>query len=105
MSKIEFTYVDNQGSEVLVSATPGETLMEVATGHGVAGIDGDCGGCCACGTCCTQLDVALAASVPPMGDEERDILEFADDITEGARLGCQIKVDESFAGVRVVVAT
>ena len=105
MSAINFVYLDKDGQETAVSALPGESLMEVATANNVPGIDGDCGGCCACGTCRIRLDTDLAQSLNEMQDDERDLLEFAEGDTVGARLGCQIQVDEKFAGRVIRVAT
>ena len=105
MTTVNFVYVDQQGQETEVSAIAGDTLMDVATSNDVAGIDGDCGGCCACGTCRIRLPEDLHAQQAPMQDDERDVLEFSEGDTTGARLGCQIQVTEAFSGVRVEVAT
>lgn len=105
MTTINFVYVDLDGQETEVAAVAGETLMDVATSNNVAGIDGDCGGCCACGTCRVRLPDALGQQQAAMQDDERDVLEFAEGDNEGARLGCQIQVTEAFAGTRITVAT
>lgn len=105
MTTVNFVYVDQQGQETEVAAVAGETLMDVATANDVAGIDGDCGGCCACGTCRVRLPEALGAQQEAMQDEERDVLEFSEGDNTGARLGCQIQVSEAFAGARIQVAT
>lgn len=105
MSAVNFQYVDKQGAVYEVSAQPGETLMEVATANGVPGIDADCGGCCACGTCRIRLEPELLSGLPPMQSDEKDILEFGAAADANERLGCQLKITESFAGTKVVVAT
>ena len=46
---IHFTTVD--GAEYAVEATVGFSVMNAAVAAGVEGIDADCGGGCACGTC------------------------------------------------------
>src|SRR3546814_18942378 len=40
-----------EGDECIVTATAGDNLMHVALANDIAGIPGDCGGQCACGTC------------------------------------------------------
>ena len=45
------TYVEHDGTAHSVEVADGVSLMEGALGNGVPGIDGDCGGNCACATC------------------------------------------------------
>ena len=45
---INITYKSSDGSEHKVEAEEGDTLMTAAVNAGVPGIDGDCGGHCAC---------------------------------------------------------
>jgi ferredoxin len=39
--------------------------------------------------------------LPPMQDEELDMLDLAFEVTETSRLGCQIKVCEDFKDMKV----
>ncbi|MEP1599723.1 MAG: 2Fe-2S iron-sulfur cluster-binding protein, partial [Hyphomonas sp.] len=48
MAKI--TYIDSEGTERVVEAQNGETVMEAAIKNSIPGIDADCGGACACAT-------------------------------------------------------
>jgi 2Fe-2S ferredoxin len=45
------TYIDYAGTNRCIDAEDGMSLMEVAVNNNVPGIDGDCGGECACATC------------------------------------------------------
>ena len=45
------TFIALDGKAHSVEVPDGTTLMRAATDYGVAGIDGDCGGNCACATC------------------------------------------------------
>ena len=47
----KITYLAPDGTEYIVEAAIGESLMTVALDNSIPGIDGDCGGECACGTC------------------------------------------------------
>ena len=79
-------------------AGEGDTLMSAAVANGVPGIDGDCGGSCACATCHIYVPDKLTGG---MEDGERDMLSIADDTTANSRLGCQIPVTEALDGLRV----
>lgn len=67
----------------------------------VPGIEGDCGGFCACGTCHCYVDESDAAILPDMHELERATLDFAYDVTERSRLACQIPITEQMDGIRV----
>jgi uncharacterized 2Fe-2S/4Fe-4S cluster protein (DUF4445 family) len=48
----QVTYVSFDGeTKQTVEINAGMTLMEGAKMHGIAGIDAECGGACACSTC------------------------------------------------------
>ncbi|HMO69050.1 MAG TPA: hypothetical protein PKE25_10455, partial [Novosphingobium sp.] len=44
------TIIDHAGSETTVEAAPGQTVMEAAKAHDIAGIEAVCGGDCYFGT-------------------------------------------------------
>jgi 2Fe-2S ferredoxin len=94
MTKI--TYLQADGTENTVEAQPGETLMSAALDNNVPGIDGDCGGNCACATCHVFVEGELVGGA---GDEERDMLAIADDVQENSRLGCQILITAEMDGL------
>lgn len=96
MAKI--TYVEFDGTEHVVDATVGETLMSTALENSIPGIDGDCGGNCACATCHLFVDGELAGGA---SEEEQDMLAIADGIQDNSRLGCQIAVTEAMDGLVV----
>ena len=102
---VQLTYVDNAGVAKSVSATVGESLMQVATFHGISGIDADCGGSCACGTCRVFLDASLDGSIPAAEQDELDVLDFVTEEATTVRLGCQITVTPDFDGVSITVGT
>ncbi|MDO9459022.1 MAG: 2Fe-2S iron-sulfur cluster-binding protein, partial [Alphaproteobacteria bacterium] len=47
----KITYVEFNGTEHVVDVAEGLSVMEGAVQNLVPGIDGDCGGACACATC------------------------------------------------------
>ena len=94
----KITYIECDGTEHTVDAPVGDTLMSVAVDNNVPGIDGDCGGNCACATCHLFVDGTsdLAGSA---SEEERDMLAIADDVRDNSRLGCQITITDEMDGV------
>ena len=48
---VKIRFIEHTGVEHNVDALEGENLMSAAINNLVPGIDADCGGNCACGTC------------------------------------------------------
>ncbi len=44
-------FIEHDGTEHSTELGVGKSLMQIALDHGIPGIDADCGGECACGTC------------------------------------------------------
>lgn len=101
---VQFTYIDRTGGRHLVDAPIGDSLMKVATRNGIAGIDADCGGNCACGTCRVRITGAAALELAGPQREERGLLSFiGDEKHADCRLGCQVRVTSALAGSTVEV--
>lgn len=79
--------------------------MELARAHQIAGIDGDCGGCAACGTCLIELPRDVAEGLPPMSEEESELVSFVSESDAGLRLGCQVPLSAQMKGITIKVAT
>lgn len=94
-------YIANDGSAQALDVPDGLSVMEGAVRHSVPGIDGDCGGACACATCHVYVDEAWTGKLPAMGELERDMLAFAFDVRPNSRLACQIKVSPEIDGLVV----
>ena len=99
MAKI--TYVETDGTEHRVEVPAGLSVMDGAKRYAIPGIDGDCGGACACATCHVYVDEAWAGRLPPMEELEQAMLDFAFDVQPTSRLSCQIKVDPGLDGLVV----
>ena len=84
-----------------VEVPDGTSVMEGAVRNGVPGIDGDCGGACACATCHVYVDPAWMDKVGKSESMEEDMLDFAFDVRENSRLSCQIKVTDALDGLVV----
>jgi 2Fe-2S ferredoxin len=101
MAKITFIQAD--GSQQVVDATPGVTVMEAAKINLVPGIEAECGGACACATCHVYVDNAWREKTGAPSQMEEDMLDFAFDVRESSRLSCQIKVTPGLDGLIVRV--
>ncbi len=99
MAKI--TYIEHDGTEHVVEAETGGSVMEGAVKNSVPGIDADCGGACACATCHVYVDPDWLEKVGPRNEMEEDMLDFAFDIRDNSRLSCQIKVSDELDGLIV----
>lgn len=100
---VRIRYVDKNGLAHDLEAKVGDTLMAIATGNLIAGIGGDCGGNCACGTCRIRLDPHIAQRLHPPADGERELLAFLGEEAPDQRLGCQIPISHDFNGTTIVV--
>jgi len=99
MAKI--TYIEHDGKEHTLDVADGMTLMEAAVKASVPGIDGDCGGACACATCMVFVPEEWWDKIPAKEDMEETMLEFAENAEENSRLSCQIKAGPAIDGMRV----
>ena len=64
-----------------------------------------CGGMCSCATCHCYIEEPWASSLPPMKEDELDLLEDLESFRKGqSRLTCQVKMTEDLDGIRVEVA-
>lgn len=95
------TYIEPDGTERLVEAHAGQTVMDAAVKSGVPGIDGDCGGACSCATCHVYVDEAWRSKTGGPTAIEQSMLDFADGVQPNSRLSCQIKVSEDLDGLVV----
>jgi 2Fe-2S ferredoxin len=95
------TFIENSGTSRTVDATSGSSLMQAALDNSVPGIDADCSGSCACGTCHVMVDADWAQAVGNPGDMEEAMLSMRPDRSAHSRLACQIVVGEALDGLVV----
>lgn len=100
-------YITADGAEYIVDVADRLTAMQAAVENLVPGIDADCGGSAACGTCHVYVDGDwIAKTGPADSDIERQMLELTDNAHENSRLACQIKITGALDGLvlRIPVA-
>jgi len=96
--------VDRQGSEREIDAANGITVMEAIRDNGFDELLALCGGCCSCATCHVHVDPAFADKLPPVTEDESDLLDSSRHRNETSRLSCQIPFDDNLDGLRVTIA-
>jgi 2Fe-2S ferredoxin len=98
MPKLIFITSDKQ--EYAVEAQSGVSAMEAALDNLVPGIDGDCGGVAACGTCHVYVDQTwLAKTGGAQEGIEQDMLSLTDNSGASSRLSCQIVMSDELDGL------
>lgn len=93
------TFLLSDGTRVDVDAVSGSTVRDMAVGHMVDGIVGECGGNCSCATCHVIVDPDWFERVGEPHSLELDLLSFLDDATATSRLSCQLRVSDSLDGL------
>ena len=97
------TFIAHNGFRHEVLAEAGLSLMRAAVDNGVRGIDGDCGGQCACATCHIFVEAPWAAQTGVRTQMEDDMLNFAAELRDSSRLACQITVTDALDGLVVTM--
>lgn len=92
------------GNERAVEGNESLSIMEVIREHGFDELLALCGGCCSCATCHVYIDPAYLDKLPPITDDESDLLDSSDHRNERSRLSCQIKCRADLDGMVVELA-
>ena len=98
------TYIEANGTEHVVDVPVGMNLMQAALNNLIPGIEGDCGGLCACATCHVYVDEEMASRCGEAEELEINILDFAFDVRDESRLACQIKATDDVDGLVLRIA-
>ncbi len=102
MSKI---IVQTREGDVLeIDAESGKSVMENLRDGGVEEVLALCGGCCSCATCHVHVDPGFASRLPPMSEDENELLDSSEYRNERSRLSCQIPFTHELDGLKVEVA-
>lgn len=93
-----------EGSEHVVPAEPGSSMMEIIRNYGLDEIEASCGGECSCATCHIYLAPGRLGAVPRISEMENELLNGSPHRTPESRLACQIPFDTLLNGIRVQIA-
>jgi 2Fe-2S ferredoxin len=96
--------VTREGEEREIDGSAGLSVMEVIRDAGIDEVLALCGGCCSCATCHVHVDPAFADRLPPMSEDENDLLDSSATRDANSRLSCQIPFEDALDGLTVTVA-
>jgi 2Fe-2S ferredoxin len=96
--------VNRAGEESEVEGESGLSVMELIRDNGFDELLALCGGCCSCATCHVHVDPAFADKLPPMSEDENDLLDSSDHRDGTSRLSCQVVFNDDLDGLRVTIA-
>ncbi len=97
MTTIQF--VTHDGQVHSIDAEDGVSIEQAAIDNSVPGIEGSCGGNCACGTCQVYVDFAWIEKLPEKSELEEKTLAFAVNIQSNSRLSCRLIVAPELDGL------
>jgi 2Fe-2S ferredoxin len=97
----KITLIEFNGKDHTIEAEVGKSLMQNAIDNAVPGIDADCGGACACGTCHCFIESEWSAATGEADPMEEAMLGMRPDQQENSRLSCQIPVSDEMDGMVV----
>ncbi|GGN52245.1 MAG: ferredoxin [Novosphingobium sp.] len=100
----ELKVVTRDGNQKTIEAADGVSVMEAIRDAGFDELLALCGGCCSCATCHVYVDPAVAASLPPVSDDESDLLDGSSHRNEFSRLSCQVMMTDALSGMTVTIA-
>lgn len=95
------TIIEFGGTEHEIEIEAGKSLMQIAVDNSIPGIDADCGGACACGTCHVIVSSEWFAKTGSTSDEEDMMLGMTPERADTSRLACQIEASEALDGLVV----
>lgn len=95
------TFVEHNGSQHIVDIEEGKSLMQIAMDSCVPGVDADCGGECACGTCHVIVDNEWIETAGSASEDEAQMLDMTPEKSETSRLACQIQTTHEMDGMVV----
>lgn len=99
----KLTFINRDGSETVVEAANGLSVMEAAVENNVD-IEAACEGSLACATChLVVADQDWYDKLDAPSEDEEDMLDLAFGLTKRSRLSCQIRVSDDIDGIRFQV--
>ncbi|HSQ94610.1 MAG TPA: 2Fe-2S iron-sulfur cluster-binding protein [Croceibacterium sp.] len=92
------------GETSTIETIDGLTVMEAIRDNGFDELLALCGGCCSCATCHVHIDPEFFGKLPPISEDEDDLLDSSGDRDQYSRLGCQIPFTPDLDGLKVRIA-
>ena len=95
---------DTRGATRTIDAREGVSLMENLRAADFEDLLALCGGCASCATCHVFIDPEALAKLPPIGEDEEDLLDMASNRAPNSRLSCQVVFRADLDGLRLTIA-
>ena len=99
---LKMTFIDPQGKAHEVEAPEGWTVLDIGRKNGFD-LEGACEGAMACSTCHVIANSDWFHRLPPLQEEEEDMLDLAFDVRATSRLGCQVTMTKELDGLVVTL--
>jgi enolase-phosphatase E1 len=99
-----FILETRNGTRQEITGKTGVSLMKLIRRAGVEELVAQCGGSCACATCHIYLTLPQGVVALSAGVGETRMLATASHRRVNSRLACQIKFDDTFDGMEVLIA-
>jgi 2Fe-2S ferredoxin len=100
----ELIVTTRAGETRTVTTTVGLSAMEAIRNAGIDELLALCGGVCSCATCHVHVDPAFADLLPPMSEDENELLDSSSHRNERSRLSCQVRLNDALSGLRLTIA-
>ena len=97
----KITFIEHDQTEHVAEFKAGSSVMQIAVDNLIPGIDGDCGGECACGTCHVIVSDDWFRKTGTPGGEEEQMLSMTPERESTSRLGCQVVITDEMDGMTV----
>lgn len=93
------TFIEHDGTQHAAAIEPGKSLMQIALDNDIPGIDADCGGECACGTCHVIIEGSWINTTGSASEVELQMLDLTPERSDNSRLACQINICDEMDGM------
>uniref|UniRef100_UPI0035CBE234 2Fe-2S iron-sulfur cluster-binding protein n=1 Tax=uncultured Sphingomonas sp. TaxID=158754 RepID=UPI0035CBE234 len=93
-----------EGERRELDGLEGLSVMEVIRDGGIDELLALCGGCVSCATCHIYVDPAFADRLPPMSEDEDELLNSSSHRSATSRLSCQLRFDAKLDGLQITIA-
>ncbi|GFE75701.1 2Fe-2S iron-sulfur cluster-binding protein [Novosphingobium aerophilum] len=100
----ELNVITRDGSQQTIAASANASVMEAIRDSGLDELLALCGGCCSCATCHVYVDPSFAATLPPVTEDESDLLDGSPHRGDRSRLSCQLMMTDALSGLTVTIA-
>lgn len=104
MASIFVTNREGERHSIEINTGGNPTLMEAIRNDGSFDLVAMCGGMLSCSTCHVYIDADWADKIDPIEEEEAELLEFSEHLTEYSRLSCQITLSDAHDQMSVTIA-